>query len=332
MVVNFVGNYQTGYVGEQADQVHITREMESLGHTVKRVPQDIWKAYCDGETNPAWVDKMPVKSDINIITKWHHFTDGSYIKKLREVSGAPVFYWVWDYMYDEGFPEWHMLMAKEADLYLTNEYGIKDMYKNYQHKMFWGIDHVYYFPFDVCDGSIPISQTDKKEYDVVFLGSCIGQGHRIEWLTAINNSVPVTCFSWNYEEWQKRGFRAYPAVYGEDFNRIVAKSKIILGFNVNPNCWGYWSNRVGKVIRARGFLLQEYAPGMELMIGDAIEYFSSPQEAVEKIKYYLEHEQIRIKREENCIDIGERFTSKYRVKQLMILIDRYLKSAGGWDY
>lgn len=329
MIINFVGNFQSGYVGEQADQVHLAREMEALGHTVRRVPQDIWKAYCEGDHDPAWEDRLPIKSDFNLITKWHHFVDGSYVIKLRELSQAPVFYWVWDYMDNQGIPLWHTLMARNADLYLTNEYGNKKRYLLEQ----YGIKNLYYFPFDVCDGDLPIYRPLEKHYDVIFTGSHLEQGHRIEWLGAINTVVPVTVFSWNYQEWEKAGFTAYPAVYGKEYNDLIAKSRIVLGFSVEPNCWGYWSNRVGKVLRAGGNLLYEYAPGMELMVGDAMDYFSSPEEAIEKITYLLANEEECIKREKKALEIGERFTSKERVKQLMILADRFIKTGGkDWNY
>lgn len=329
MIVNFVGNYQQGIVGEEADQIHITREIEALGHTVQRVPQDIWREYVRGERNPDWDSKLPIKADINIITKWHHFYDGSFVTKLREMTGAPVFYWVWDYMEDNGIPQWHMLMAKCSDLYLTNEYGIKNKYRSYGEVL----KNLYYFPFDVCDGELPVYRSLQKPYEVVFFGSCIGQGHRIEWLEKINKEVPVTCFAWNHEEWTKRGFTAYPAVYGDIFNKMVSHSKVILGFSVNPDCWGYWSNRVGKIITAGGFMLYEYAPGMELMVGDAMEYFSSPEEAIEKIKYWVSHDEERIQREIQNRDLRNRFTSKTRIKQLMILADRFIKTQGkGWMF
>lgn len=328
MVINWIGNFSSNIVGEEGDSVHLCRELESLGHTVQRVPQDIWKAWCDGERNPDWEPKLPIKSDINIITKWHHFIDGSYIVKLRDMSGAPVFYWVWDYMDDMGIPVWHLDMVRAADLYLTNEYGINGKYKYYGSKL-----KPYYFPFDVCDGNLPVYRSLQKPYDVAFFGSCIGQGHRIEWLEKINKVIPITCFSWNHQEWTNRRFTAYPAVYGEIFNKTVSHCKVILGFSVNPDCWGYWSNRVGKIITAGGFMLYEYAPGMELMVGDAMEYFSSPEEAIEKIKYWLSHEDERIGREMKNRDIACRFTSKERVKQLMILADRFIKTNGkGWNY
>lgn len=324
MIINFIGNYQNGYVGEEADQVHITREMEALGHTVQRVPQDIWREYVRGERNPDWESKLPIKADINFITKWHHFYDGSFVIKLREMTGAPVFYWVWDYMEDNGIPQWHILMAKSSNLYLTNEYGIKNKYRSYGEVL----KNMYYFPFDVCDGDIPIYRPIKKEYDVVFTGSYLGQGHRIEYLKTINSVVPVTIFSWNYEEWQKQGFTAYPALYGSAYNELIAKSKVVLGFSVNPDCWGYWSNRVGKVIRAGACLLYEYAPGMELGIGDAADYFSSTKEAIEKIHFYLSHEDDRMKQEVKSHEESYRFTSAYRVKQLMIMAERYIKTGG----
>ncbi len=47
--------------------------------------------------------------------------------------------------------------------------------------------------------------------------------------------------------------KAEEAVYGNEMAVRVAESKIILGFNVNNHCWGYWSNRVGKILTLRGF-------------------------------------------------------------------------------
>lgn len=326
MIINFVGNFTTGYVGEIADQVHLAREMEELGHTVRRVPQDIWKAYCDNERNSDWKDKLPLQNaDINIITKWHHFNHSKYIAFLKMLTNTPVFYWVWDYMQDGVMPDWHIEMVKAADLYLGND--IKNpFYKDF--------DNCYYFPFDVADGNLPRYQSKEKLYDVVFFGSHIPQGHRIEWLKEINKTNPVTIFSWNYKDWQSLGFSAMPAVYGEELNKTISLTKICLGFSVEPNCWGYWSNRVGKTLTAGGFLLYEYAPGMELFLRDGVEYFSSIEEAREKIDHYLlaDKERTEIAKKGNKIG-QERFTSKAKIKELMILIERYLKTGGkGWNF
>lgn len=319
MIINFIGLFnQPGYVGEVSDETHLARELEKLGHTVNRVQRDEWKAYVDsGAADYKW--NLPKKADINLIAKWHHFNDGSFINQLRaESGGAPVFYWVWDFMPNPDIPDWHLAMAQAADLYLSGEAGIFSEYKKQ------GV-RPYYFQMDVCDGDIPVFDNLEKVHDVIFTGSCIDQGNRKEYLQEINKEIPVKIWAWNHEEWQKLGFEAYPAIYGEEYNKLIAQSKIILGLSVEPNCWGYWSNRVGKVIRAEGFLLQEYAPGMETQLPTSgIDYFSSPEEAIEKIKYYLTHARIVDRSNE------KRFESSDLVKRLTTLMERYLKGGDKW--
>ena len=176
-----------------------------------------------------------------------------------------------------------------------------------------------------------ISQTyfnqNPYTHNVVFTGSYLGQGHRIEWLKKINEVIPVTVYSWNHEEWKKIGITdVHPAVYGDEYNKLVSGSRITLGFSVEPNCWGYWSNRVGKVLQTGGFLLQEFAPGMETQLSSSVEYFNSPEEAIEKIKYWLDEENsLKLDMiKANNRDISK-MTSKHRISQLIILCERYLK-------
>lgn len=327
LTINFIGSFTTGYVGEVSDESHICNELEYLGHKVNRIPRDIWKARCENEKlDESWEKTISnLGADINIMCKWHHFAGNpeidvypdSYVKILRHRSKAPVLYWVWDYMYDNGMPRWHLPIAKEADLYLTNEFGVKDKY--YQNTNF------YYFPFDVSDAQIQ-RQTAEKKYNVAFFGSYIGQGDRISWLPEINRVHPVKVFSWNHEEWKNNGFDAEPAVYGMDFAKKIAECKIVLGFNVNDHCWGYWSNRVGKVLSVGGFLLQRWVPGMELFLRDGAEYFSSVEEAINKIEYFLHHNGERERIAQRGYEIGlDKFTSRSRIKELAILMDRYLK-------
>ncbi len=322
MKINFIGSFTTGYVGETADETHLANELEFMGHDVNRIPRDIWKAFADGSegARPGVTDHL--KADINIIAKWHHFNSEDYINILRHRSEAPVFYWVWDYMCDDnpespGIIGWHEEMVAASDLYLGNDVR-NPLYS--KHK------NAYYFPFDVSDYNLDkINGVDKK-IKVGFFGTWLEQGDRSTWLPEINRDYPITVFSWNHEEWTKRGFEAYPAVWGNEFAQKVAECKIILGFNVNDHSWGYWSNRVGKVLTTGGFLLQRYVPGMELFLRDGAEYFSSVVEAKRKINYYLEHNTLRQKIADRGYEIGrERFTSRARIRELSILMDRYLK-------
>ena len=312
MKINFVGNFISGYTGEKADECHLADEMEALGHEVRRLPRDEWREHVvSGNQYP----NIPVdlKADINIIAKWNGFYDGRFARALGSRSGSPVFYWVWDYMQGE---DWHMNMVQASDLYIAN-----DVFSGHYGSM----SNCYYFPFDVSSKEFD-RKFHNQGFNVSFFGSWIAQGHRQEWLKIINKEVPVTIFSWNYKDWPEEFKNRFPAVYGDAFSTAVSQTKICLGFSVHPSTWGYWSNRTGKTLTVGGFLLQEYAPGMELFFRDGIDYFSSPQEAVEKIKYYLINEEERESIALKGYQIGrERFTSYERVKDLMILAERFIK-------
>jgi hypothetical protein len=212
---------------------------------------------------------------------------------------------------------WHKELAMAADLHLTNEGGMIEQLNA------WGVNAVY-FPFDVADGQLSIHNSVNKKYDVVFFGSCIDQGDRKKWLPIIAKECDLTVFGWNHQGWQELGLKAHPPVYGEIFRQKVGESKICLQMSVNDHIWGYWSNRVGKILTAGGFLLARYTPGMELFLRDGVDYFSSPEEAIEKIHYYLVHVQDRVDIQSKGKKLGEYFTSKQRVTELVILMERYL--------
>ena len=144
MILNFVGNFQRGYTNERADECHLADEIENLGHTVRRIPRDEWREHVRDGKDYVNVPK-DLKADANIIAKWHHFYDGSFAEKLREKSGGPVFYWVWDMMRDEsGIVDWHEKMIMGSDLYLGNDV-----------RSYVGLSippqKLYYFPFDCSD-------------------------------------------------------------------------------------------------------------------------------------------------------------------------------------
>ena len=304
-------------MGEVSDETHLARELEKYGNIVRCIPRDAWREYVI-EDFPTGKYDVPedLKADINIICKWHHFYDETFVNALRKKSGhSPVLYWVWDYMYNQGFPSWHLAMAKGANLYLSNEGGLFEEYRKY------GVNP-YYFPMDVCDGDLSISKNEEKIYKVVFTGSYLKQGDRIEYLKEINKEIPVKIFAWNHEEWVREGFDASPAIYGAEFNKLIAQSKVVLGFSVEPHCWGYWSNRVGKVIKAGGTLLYQYAPGMERL---HIQTFTTPKEAIKDIKVLL------VNPTEYTNTEPYSFTSKFRMAELEVILEGYLQEGLKWN-
>lgn len=313
MIINFVGNFTNGYSGEVADETHIARSLEELGHTVVRIPRDEWREHVlNGNIYP----DLPadLHADINIICKWHHFFDGRFIETLRDASEAPVFYWVWDSI--DLDIKWHVDMAQHADLYLSGELGRAEEFRKL-------VIPFYYFQFDCVDSDVPTGASRELIYDVSYLGSYDNQRGRMDILRAINKEVPINVWGNGWEKWEKDNFICHDPAYGKDANAIIAQSKIILGTSCDPHLFGYWSNRVGRVLRAGGYLLQQYTPGMESFLHDYVDYFSTPQEAIDKIKAF------------NYTPINtypELWTSKQKAKDLTILIERYLKEDQGKDW
>lgn len=313
MIINFVGNFTNGYSGEVADETHIARSLEELGHTVVRIPRDEWREHVlQGNIYP----DLPadLHADINIICKWHHFFDGRFIEALRDTSEAPVFYWVWDSI-DLGI-DWHRLMAQEADLYLSGELGRAEEFRKL-------VIPFYYFQFDCVDGAIPAMHSSRREYGIIYVGSYDNQRGRMDVLREINKATPIHVWGNGWDKWEKDNFICHEPLYGEAINEVISKSLIVLGTSCDPHLFGYWSNRVGRVLRNGAYLLQQYAPGMESFLHDWVEYFSTPQEAIDKIRAF------------NYMPINthpELWTSKQKAKDLTILIERYLKEDNGKDW
>lgn len=318
MVINFVGLFGTTGSGEISDETHLARSMEELGHTVRKIPRDEWREHViDGKEYPH-VPK-DLQADISIICKWHHFYDGRFITQLKKESRSPVFYWVWDSV-DLGI-DWHRDMAVEADLYLSGELGrVQEFRKN-------GI-RFYYFQMDVVDGDMPIYINFPKKYDVIYLGSCDNQNGRVDLLKAINKEIQITVFGQG--DWAREGFVSNAPVYGKEANKIITEAKIVLGTSCDPHLYGYWSNRVGRVLFAKGKLLQQYAPGMENFLHDWVEYFSTADEAVKKIKELLENKYEGYPARKQYSQYL--WTSYQKIKDLLLMTERYLKENNGKDW
>lgn len=326
MIINFVGLFgQTGS-GELSDEAQLANALEELGHTVRRIPRDEWREYVIEGFPKGKYKGVPeyLPAHINLIAKWHHFYDGGFIHALRQQSGNPVLYWVWDSV--DLDIEWHREMAKAADLYLSGELGRAFYFTSL------GI-RFYYFQMDIVDIDVGYVQTTMRNehfmHDVLYLGTYDNQRGRMDILKEINKEVPIAVYGQNWEEWKKQGFDAHPAVYGIEANQIMARSKIVLGTSCDPHLFGYWSNRVGRVLGNRSLLLQQYTPGMENFAHDWAHYYSTPQEAIEKIKHLLSDGNKLRKRQTYDRDL---FKSNQKMRDLCVMMERYLKENNGKEW
>lgn len=126
------------------------------------------------------------------------------------------------------------------------------------------------------------------KYDVTFIGSLYAE--RYEYIRKINNYCAT-----------KVKYLGGGIDNKMDFSQLVLainRSSINLNFSLNNNLGqpvNQIKGRLFEVTLCGGFLLTEYAEGLEkyFLLGTEIETFKSPEEAAEKINYYLKHPEER---------------------------------------
>lgn len=302
-----------GATGEVSDEQHISRCLGQTGTEVVTADRAEIHAFFTG----AKQDNIPPAEeyDFIILCKWHHFTE-EIIRGIKERYQGKLVYWVWDYMTKNGMvPSWHDMILANCDLYLSGELGIKHE-ENFQ-----------FFNWDTADGQYDQLPRDEK-YDVVFSGSYIEGSYRNELLEKVNKRFKLTIFSWDYEKWREKGFKAEPGKYGADYNQISAQAKVILCMNwVAPSkeTTGYQSNRIGKIVTTGGLPLVHYFPLAEQMMGDNVTFFYKEEDLISKIQWFLSNDPQRETARVKAYDWARReMTTQSKMRKLKILLESYL--------
>ena len=146
-----------------------------------------------------------------------------------------------------------------------------------------------------CEG-IPVDRdwsTIKEKYDVSFVGSKTRKPLREQYINELRNkNIPVHLFGTGWGSpvpWEGR-------LPFEEMIDIFGTSKINLNFSgaTRSNRMGA-KGRITEVCLSGGFLLTEYAPGIEnyFEIDKEIVCFSNTQEMIDKVIYYLNHDEER---------------------------------------
>jgi len=179
------------------------------------------------------------------------------------------------------FENYSKYWIPHLDFCVTNCEEVLEKYKEFGAKVI----HVFVchnFPLDVDWDNI------KYKYEVSFVGT-----KTLERVKYIN-------------EIRKRGIKVHLAGHGwslqgkvpfEEMLEIFQTSKINLNFSGTKENKKGWKGRLLEVINAGGFLLTEYRPGIEefFEIDKEIVCFTNVEEMIEKIIYYLNHEEERKK-------------------------------------
>lgn len=84
-------------------------------------------------------------------------------------------------------------------------------------------------------------------------------------------------------------------IVGEALNMVCNAAKICLGHTGFAQVGGATSSRDFKILGAGGFLLTEHMASIPFRIGEECATYTSPQDCIEKIEYYLTHEKERLR-------------------------------------
>jgi glycosyltransferase involved in cell wall biosynthesis len=155
-------------------------------------------------------------------------------------------------------------------------------------------------PWFLPEEDIPLRQDEfiPKEYDVVFVGHFEGD-ERIEYLKRIaeaNLNFGLFGPDWDHApryEWLKR-YQPVVPVRGSLYRRTLISAKIALCFLSTLNRDTY-TRRCFEIPALGVFMLCQYSDDLARMFEDGVDavFFRSPDDMMEKIAYYMRHEELR---------------------------------------
>lgn len=139
-----------------------------------------------------------------------------------------------------------------------------------------------------CDPEVhkPAGYDQSYTCDVAFVGApapdrinliraCYQAGHKVK--------------IWGQPDWPRDLDYIGKFAYGEEFAKVCASAKIVLGINSRNDCPGYFSDRVFLTLACRGFHLTCYVPGLEEYFDDFkhLAWFKDQTEMLQLIKKYI---------------------------------------------
>lgn len=180
-----------------------------------------------------------------------------------------------------------------------------------------------YFPFGSNQLKI---YNHKKEHDVLFVGSAdMRRIFLLEQLVAFKLKIYGSKWQRNRSIMSHKLNQAIidQAIWGDDLYQVLSKSKIILNIT-RSTFYGVETGinlRIFETLAAKSFLLTDYSCELaELFeIGREIETYSSSEELQDKVTYYLQHDDKRIKIAQRGYEkFLASYTWKSRISELIL--------------
>jgi len=140
-----------------------------------------------------------------------------------------------------------------------------------------------------------------KKYDISFIGNQYGD--RQDWLSLLVDNIAFPINKFNIEH-----------------AKVVGQSRI----NINLTGGGGPSDRVYKVLAAKGFLISQTYPDVEkygLIPGRDLVFANTPEDMVEKCNYYLARKKERDEIAEHGYQTVQKFSRDNLAKQIIEIVD-----------
>ena len=275
---------------------------KQLGHKVEGVDAKLKPEYSYDLTNM-------FEPDLVFCSRTYQLTDE--VKKIKaRFKDATICMWNVDTRYDINHWEHLFPLIKLADYYFVVDTKTIPRWRELNPNTFWlpqGLqDEIYHKPKE-------ITEDDKRKYfcDISFAGR--DRGQRRPFLNAIDQ------MNLNFKRW---GCARMPKIYNEEHNKMASLSKINLCCSGWPENESYTSVRDYKVMGAGGFVLELNRSGLEEIFPFAlpglIGTYVSPDDLVQRIRYWLDHEEERKAMAERGFKwVHENATYTHRIKKAL---------------
>lgn len=341
-----IGNHGKS-MNETSDEVHLTNILRQFGHEVFD-----YNAYDlelllsgNGWTNAYGRKFQPCPNNVDSLILFKSFADAynllDPLKKLTEAK--KVVYWNPDLMENCGNEPrnptnpagTHAELAKRVDIYLSKELGWKRQYEDF------GANFVY-FPTNLAPSYIYnrnwlrnddkhflyLSGITEDTYPVVFTGTFTDIGeNRPVFLKQLDDKIDnLHIFSYNSDCWQERGFKnVHGGIWDDSYKYLICRSKLNIALDWRTDVEGYWSDRINQIQACGGVVLAKYVKGMEREFGpdgEAIIYWSKLSDLLEKIEYWLEHEEYRAQVGQKAFELSQGYhVAERRVMELLTILE-----------
>lgn len=260
------------------------RALRELGNNVETLPYRDLIVEIGLEKTEKAIIEASIKHDLIIFSKCNGISS-DVVKKCNE--NAKTLLWYMDPL--------HNFNLELIDKVCLCHYTCCALHDPYQLAMRY-TDSAYFVHEGFDEQTFKPIEGINKTYDVSFIGSLYA--HRQSYYDQFN-------------------FKVFLNAYNEEHNKIVCSSKINLNFT-----HGGCSDRVYKVLAAKGFLLTQPWPKMEndFIVGKDLDIFTDPKSLQNKIDYYLEAYQERSRIANQGYQTVQKFTRKHWAKRIMEIV------------